>query len=472
MEPRDFPVKQIVQKTREVLSREANVSMELRECVDQLCACVEILHEAVIKLDDKVKKNSRNSHKPPSTNNPWDRPKDKPSKNGGGRLGGIKTLKKVSNPDEVITHRLNGICDCGASLNRIEVLEKKSRQVFEIILKKKVTEHRVEYGECYCGKKHQASWPLGVTNHTQYGPMARSLVSYLSQYQLIPFERLEEIFNDLFDLSLCEGTIYNANNWGYQKLEGFEALLKDAIKNSKVAHADETPIKVGKGLNYLHTLSTKDFTFLLSNKSRGKIAVEEMDVLSDYQGIMVHDCYSMYFGYGKHHAICNAHLLRELTFMEEEYKMRWAHEMRIFLKDLNDLTKDEKLRRKEMVEIEKEYKRLILRAERECPDVDNRMGERTPPGNLLFRLRKYAIEVLRFAHESEVPFTNNQAERDLRMVKIHQKISGHFRSQLGSRIYARWRSYLSTLKKRKLNTWVWINHVFESGQPQYLPIFT
>lgn len=475
MDIKDLPVKQIVDRTKFLLEKEEkNISPELKECVIQLTVCVEVLHKAVIDLSNKINKNSRNSHKPPSSDSSFGK-RDKikkGNKNGNGNSNTGSTLRKVNNPDEIVKHKLHGLCGCGATLDSIEVLGTKERQVFEIILQKKVIEHRAEYGECFCGKRHTAAFPAGVTNHTQYGPQAKAFVSYMSQYQLIPFERLKEMFKDIFKLSLCEGTVFNTNKFGYNSLFSFEGFLKEALLVQDVAHADETPIKVGTELHYLHTLSTSDFTYLHAFKGRGKAAIEEMSVLKNFKGTLVHDCFSMYFGYGKSHAICNAHLIRELRNAEEEHNLRWAHKIRRFLSDLNDLTSEEKLNLQDYELIKKEYKKLISRTFRKHPEYEVRRGERTGPGNLLWRLRKYQFEILRFCHEPDVPFTNNQAERDLRMAKVQQKISGHFRSALGSKIFARFRSFISTLKKRKVEVWDWMVKVFQPQNPSYIQLFT
>ena len=203
MDIKDLPVKQIVDRTKTLLEKEErNISPELREYVVQLTVCVEVLHKAVIDLSNKINKKSRNSHKPPSSDGPFNR-QNKNKKGQGNSTGKGKqgsTLRKTNNPDLIVDHKLHGLCDCGASLNTIEIFGTK--QVFDIIIKKQVTEHRAEYGECFCGKKHIALFPEGITNHTQYGPSAKALVSYLSQYQLVPCGRLQELFKDIFDLSL------------------------------------------------------------------------------------------------------------------------------------------------------------------------------------------------------------------------------------------------------------------------------
>ena len=280
----------------------------------------------------------------------------------------------------------------------------------------------------------------------------------------------------LFQLTLCEGTIFNTIEKSFKKLETFEEGIKVKLLHSEINHADETPIKVNKKMSYLHVLSNDFYTLISANKSRGKVALEEIGILNKYKGILSHDSYSMYFSYNFRNALCHAHLGRILTLIEEEYKCRWAHELRIFFLDLNDYLDDYRgtediLDKNHVYQFQEEFRRIITRGSAETPLWNAAFGSRTAAGNLLPRLIIHKKSVLRFMYNLEVPFTNNLAERDLRMTKVKQKISGCFRSFKGAEIYARIRSYISTIKKQGRDLWSALKYIHETSKPQYYDLF-
>lgn len=440
------------------------------------------LKERIKVLEVKLNKDSHNSHLPPSSDRKKsrypDNRKSKGSKSSGGQSGHSgSTLRESLNPDEIILHKLKGRCRCGLSLVTSSPKETQKRQVFDLEFKTRVTQHEAEVHTCSCGKKHAADFPEGVNAFVQYGSGVRSLVNYLSSYQLIPFERLEEIFKDIFQIQLCEGTIFNTNQMSYQKLDRFESQLKEALLNSDVNHADETPIRIGKSQSYLHVLSNAELTLLYPHASRGSKALLEMNILPRYQGILSSDFFAMYYSYPFKNAVCHSHLSRELTLIEEEYHCRWAHELRTFFLDLNSYLEmyrenDVHPPRHELDLFYEEFRAIIFKARIETHQWDRIKGERTPAGNLLYRIITYEEAVLRFMYDLRVPFTNNQAERDLRMAKVRQKVSGCFRSIEGAKIYARMRSYLSTVKKQGRNLWKSLKVLHESQNPQFIELFT
>lgn len=441
------------------------------------------LRERVKVLELKLNKDSHNSNLPPSSDKKKRYPnlrKDKKSNSTGGQKGHKgHTLRASANPDEVVRYKLKGNCSrCGTWLPSIAKRPMLKRQVFELEFKVKVTEHQSESGVCRCGKIHTAKFPQGVNAFVQYGAGVRSLVNYLSAYQLIPFERLEEIFKDIFDLDLCEGTIFNTNNSSFEKLTKFERKLKEALVNSEVNHADETPIKVGTKAQYLHVLSNEAMTLIVPHAARGTKAINHIGVIGKFQGTLSSDFFAAYYSYGQlKNSSCHAHLGRELVLLEEGFNCRWAHELRIFFRDLNLYLED--FRRDEMPFPEHErmlfydeYRKIILRAKLATKDWDAPLGKRSVPGNLLYRLDRHEEAVLRFMNDLRVPFTNNLAERDLRMAKVRQKVSGCFRSFRGAEIYARFRSYLSTVKKQGRNVWKAILAIHRYKNPSYIELFT
>jgi transposase len=260
-----------------------------------------------------INKDSHNSHLPPSTDRkPKRYPKrDKKSGNSSGGQKGHKgsTWRARVNPDQRVEHKLKGNCDrCVTWLPSIERKESIKRQVLVLEFKVRMTEHEAESGICDCEKKHTAVFPDGVNAHVQYGSSVRALVNYLSSYQLIPFERLEKIFSDLFELDLCAGTIYNTNVASFEKLTGFEKKLKTALLKSDINHADETRIKIGKEQSYFHVLSNEGLTLIVPHASRGMKAVKEIEVLPSYEGILCGDFFNMYYtGYYVKNASCHSH---------------------------------------------------------------------------------------------------------------------------------------------------------------------
>ena len=452
-----------------------NIYIEISENLTEKESQIDKLVKEFETLKKLEAKNSENSSIPPSRDKRRKySKKEKSSRSQGGQKGRRgSTLKQVAEPDKVIKHHLTGYCECGKILSELNKKKKIKRQEFNIEIQLKVTEHQGYSGTCECGQEYRSKFPNGITSHVQYGPSVQSLATYLNQYQLIPYERTEEILRDVFKLNISSGTIYNINKKSYEKLSNFEKGCKEALLNSKVAHADETGIKVGKKQYHLHVLSTKDLTYLNAHKNRGLQAIKDDGVVSKYKGILVHDCYSMYFGLDCEDAICNAHLLRELKYSEDVEFKRWAHEMGVFLKDLNGYLKEkEYLSIIELTKFEEEYLKIIDKGKIETPDYFKRSGERTQSANLLRRMDRHQRSVLRFMKDKDVPFSNNQAERDFRMAKVHQKISGCFRSFEGAKIQARTRSYFSTLNKQGLNLYEGAKIMFSSTNPQYKQLFS
>jgi transposase len=429
-----------------------------------------LLVDKLEELDNKISKNSRNSSMPPSSD---DKNKTKPNqslrkksnKSTGGQLGKRgSTLKKVATPNIKVVHKPKGNCSCGLSFEGMDLSIHSSRQVVEIEIQKKITEHQLLQGVCSCGEKHCATYPMDVSAPVQYGKSVRAIVNYFSKYQLIPSDRLREMMDDLFDTAVSEGSIDNFSSYAQNSLGNFKSKIFDHIEDIKVANVDETGTRVNGKKGHLHVFSNEYLSYIYYHASRGMKAVNECGLLPKFKGTLVHDCFSMYFNYGKNNAICNAHLLRELIFIEEKYKFSWATRVKTFLFDLNELIKFDRENQYEVVskkdkkQLKWEFFRLLIEGRQECGHlikaVKNKgriRGKQHVALNLLNRLLRLRKDILRFMYDYDIPFTNNQAERDLRMTKVHLKISGGFRSERGARNYALFRSYISTVKKNGLS---------------------
>jgi transposase len=437
-------------------------------------------------LEDKLSKNSRNSSKPPSTDTKKKTrslrgKSDKPVGGQKGHKG--STLRMVKNPDQVIIHPVNECKSCGRSLRDTPVANHECRQVFDMPpIKVIVTEHRAEIKVCpHCASLNKAAFPKGVQHTTQYGSRLKAFAAYFSQYQLIPFDRLAEIFADLYNHHLSQGSLVNVNKELYNILAPVEEFIKQKLIMSFAVCFDETGMRIEGKREWCHTASTNLLTFFAPNHFRGSKANEDMGILTVFKGVAMHDFWSAYFKFNCSHALCNAHHLRDLTFIHEEDKQSWAKmmiDLLIEIKEAVDTRKpiDSKLNPAEIKAFEEKYDRVIEMAMLENPppidaglqgQVKKRgRKKKTKAQNLLERLQEYRREALAFMYDFRVPFDNNQAERDERMIKVQQKISGTFRSWDGARSFCRIRGYISTARKNSISVIDAIQGAFD-GTPFY-----
>ncbi len=412
---------------------------------------------------------SRNSSKPPSTDG-YHKPAPKSSRKKTGRKpGGQKghrgsTLALSDNPDRVIPHPVTSCQQCGLDLSTSPA-EVERRQVIDIPpLHLEVTEHRFESKTCPCCHAVTTSWKDApeVTAPTQYGPRIKALAVYLKTYQLLPFKRGAELIRTLFGGTLCEGTLANMVQGVSATLDSSLAAISDILTDAKVAHFDETGSSVQGKLHWFHVASTEKVTLYAMHQRRGVIAMEDMGILPKFSGRAIHDHWKPYFLFdGCSHGLCNAHHLRELTFIHEVVGQEWAASMKDLLVKANqavDTAKAEnrtRLEDKEIARLVRRYNTIIAEALAVNPPPEPVPGKRGKPkdskaGNLARRLKDHRREVLAFLYDFAVPFTNNLAERDIRMMKVQQKVSGTFRSQEGATNFCRIRSYLSTACKQEM----------------------
>lgn len=442
----------------------------LFEQVQSLVCEVSALKSEIIELKAKKSKNSRNSSKPPSSDG-YDKPqpksqRQKSQRSSGGQPGHKgSTLERVSDPDEVVTHRLEKCPHCDAELSSSTFIGHESRQTFDLPqIKINVTEHRVEIHDCACCQRRgKAPFPADVTQPAQYGKGIKSLVTYLSHYQLLPFKRLQELFQDLLGISLSQGTLNNSLEKCSEQLIPFEQAVKAELTEGQVVHFDESGIRVKKELNWLHVASTPELTYYRIHLKRGQEAMDEMGILPDFQGIAVHDHWKSYYGYECYHALCNAHHLRELTFACDQYQQHWSSKLIDCLVEAKQEVDEAKASQRSALDqtrinyYERRYSRILREGIHELPTLDaSPQNKRGKPAqhkikNLHDRLVDHKWEVLAYIYNFSIPFDNNLAERDVRMVKTKQKISGCFRSRAGADRFALIRSYLSTVRKNGIN---------------------
>ena len=293
----------------------------------------------------------------------------------------------------------------------------------------------------------------------------------MSQHQLIPQARVSDLFKSQFGLSISIGSVNNFNFLAAKKLEAlnFESWLKSKLLASKVLHADETGINIGGDNYWIHCLCNGEYTFFLAHKRRGTEAMDMMDVLPYYKGLLVHDHWKPYFTYICKHILCNAHHRRELERAFEQDGQVWALKMKNFLDKLNKSVTDAGgiLSDKEILRYRKKYQKILSLANKECPE-NLKQRAQSKSRNLLERLLEFEEETLRFMENENAPFTNNQGERDLRMTKVQQKISGCFRSMKAAQNFCLIRSYLSTCRKHGMSPMEALQILFCGKLPEFM----
>lgn len=428
----------------------------------RLEAEVHELRRQIKELKDRLALTSRNSGKPPSTDGlAKPAPKSLRQKTGrkpGGQPGHPgKTLQQVAQPDHTVLHGLEG-CTCGEcpgrSLRREPLIDYEKRQVFELPHKPlEVTEHQAEIKRCpVSGRLVRAAFPEHVQAPAQYGSRFRALMIYFNNRQFIPYDRLTELCEDLYGQPLSEATIVAGNRRTYETLAPFEQRVQDLLVQAPLVHGDESGLRVAGRLHWLHVVSTAQLTFYGVHPNRGTKAMDEFNILPRCKNWIIHDHFKPYFTYQDAlHALCNEHHLRELKFLYEEHQESWAQELSAFLIEANERGQREGvLAEKEFKKALARYHGILAKGRRRHPRRQGR-GAQSKAANLLDRLEDYDLCVLAFLFDPDVPFTNNQGERDIRMEKVRQKISGCFRTLQGARVFARIRSYISTCRKQGRN---------------------
>lgn len=471
----------------ELLSAQlADHQEQLRSQQETIASLTKRLNE----LEDRLAKNSRNSSKPPSSDGIHKSPKPKSLRGKSGKKpGGQKghpgrTLSLVEDPEHVVVHAPEECEGCGGTLAGMQASGHQRRQVVDVPpLALEVTEHRAQRKRCSgCGRSTTASFPTELSaNSVGYGPRIKALAVYLMNYQLLPYERTGELLSDLFgEPAPGAGTLHSVLGSCFEGLEDTEEAIKAGLGGARLGHFDETGLRVcGKGM-WVHVASSTKLTHYAVHQKRGSEATEEIGILPWFRGVAVHDGLTAYGKYERcEHALCNAHHLRELTFVEEEHEQQWAGEMKALLMEIEEAVREEaasggtRLAPETTGDFERRYQR-VLEAGLAVNPPPERTGKKGRPKqskgkNLVDRLDKHRKAVLRFMHDFRVPFDNNQAERDLRMVKVRQKVSGCFRTEEGAAAFLRIRGYISTVRKQGKNVLAALEGVF-TGDPFVLAL--
>lgn len=369
----------------------------------------------------------------------------------------------LEKPDHIVPHPVTECSACSASINRQEPDRIERCQVFDIPEPKlEVTEHQAEVKTCACGHINRAAFPENVNAPVQYGPRIKAVAVYLNTYQLLPYKRTAQALNDLLGASWTDGTVVNTVHAAAEAARDPVEEIRQLLKQEEVANFDESGCRIEAKLQWLHSASTELLTYYHVHAKRGADAMDEVDILTDFRGRAIHDFWSSYFNYDCDHGMCNAHILRELVFIYEQLEKRWAKDMIECLLDAKTLVDQAKsndqdsLNYEQLNTINNRYETIIGQAEEQEPlpepPTEKKRGRqaKSKSRNLLECLRDYQREILAFTTDFRVPFDNNLAERDIRMIKVKLKISGMFRTMAGAGSFCRLRSYISTAMKNQM----------------------
>src|SRR5437588_6645943 len=464
-----------------------------QERVKTLEGLIDSLQERIKTLERQRAKDSHNSSLPPSSDRFVRAPKSLRQKSGkkpGGQPGHRgHHLQQVANTDQILLHAVERCEHCQHDLRAQKASVPERRQVLDLPVKRLwVTEHRVEEKQCpVCSHLTRAPFPAPVSAPAPYGTSIQTLATSLVEGQCVPYARASQLLHEFLGVQLSAGSIARFVTSCHQQLAEVESSLKAAKVQANVIHQDETGLRVGTTGWWVHVCSTDRLTHYAAHPSRGREALDAIGIAPQFRGTSVHDALKSYVGYSFTQAWCNVHHLRELTFIEEELKQSWARKMKDLLLEM----KAEVERAKALGQHELDvlvlarflcrYDQLLAEGYQANPPPPppskSEQGKRkpgrakqSPARNLLDRLSGGKWAVLRFLHDFAVPFDNNQAERDLRMIKVQQKVSGCFRTEQGVAMFCRIRSYLSTLRKQGIELFSALGHTL-SGHPVF-PAFT
>jgi len=470
MKIENIDVNETIQKARDALTNDKNISSSTK-------VIVELLLTVIILLMNRLGLNSKNSSKPPSADNKNGNDDNKGKKERGAQPGHKgTTLDPIDNPDEIKIIRLDR-----RTLPRGNDYTHDGyiiRQVFNIRISRFVTEYGAEKVIDHNGGFFVAPFPDGVTHRTQYGASIKARAVYLSVEQMIPYERIQEQFKHDANITIATGSLVNFKREISIKLEElqFNQVAKHALIKAEVMHSDETGINIGGKRLWLHGASNNLWSWFEPHKKRGSEAMNDIGILPLFLGLLCHDHWKPYFLYGCEHSLCNAHHDRELVRALEQDGQKWAEKMRNFLLDLNkevNTTDNNQLSTRKIKASIKTFRKILSDGNEECPEVKAKAGKKKRPAqtksrNLLERLRDYENEVLRFIAESLAPFTNNLGERDIRMTKVQQKISGCFVSMQTAKEHFIIKSYISTCKKNDMSASDALTILFDNKLPDFI----
>ena len=468
---------------------------QLKQDIQELRAALKAAEQKIHELTGLLNQNSRNSNWPSSRDKSRRQKRTKSlrrksNKKPGGQKGHQgNTLEFRTRLDHIARHRpqVCGHCQHPFAAGQVAITRQK-RQVHDLPpLEILVTEHQMETLRCTCcGQESSGRFPPSVTHPVQYGPGVQQLAVYLKHEQFIPYDRSRQFFADLFGLRLSPGSLQNFTTKTAQRLQQVTQQIKAAITQAPIGHFDESGFYIGGQRHWLHTASTNTMTYYQAHRHRGQKATDAIGVLPAFRGTAIHDNWSAYWRYEQcAHGLCHVHHLRELTAVAENDQQRWATHFKAFLLSTKQAIASAKaagltsLPPRKVQQIERIYQQLVSMGLRANPPPATGWprGKRGRPGkpkarNLVERFQAQQQVMLAFVYDFKVPFDNNLAERDIRMLKVQQKVSGCFRSAEGAECFCTIRSYISTMRKQGLSVWDALGSVFSGSilMPDLIPV--
>ncbi len=415
-----------------------------------------------IFLEKTTKKNSKNSSMPSSQTDKDDSSTTTKGTNGKGKLENNEIASNTRSTETIIKSKVS-VCDvCGADLRKTPCEHIERRTTIDIIFEKVITHVDAEIKTCTdCGATVKGAFPASMPGPLQYGNGLKAYIINLLICQMVPLNRIQNMVKAMTGVVISPATILKFVLRLNQSLEAWELRSTKLLLKYPSIHVDETSLRVDKKNHWIHVYAAGDITLKFLHRKRGKEAIEDINIIPSYSGVMIHDCWSSYLSYGNcEHGLCGSHLTRELTAAIESNNYRWATNMKALLLETCKKVsrrKKKKLSHREYANLQKRYRNILTRGGRELPVIPPKPnGKRgvmakSAAHNLWERLNEYEGSVLLFARKSEVSFTNNRAERDLRMSKVKQKVSGCFRTEVHAKAYCRISSYLQTMATKGNN---------------------
>lgn len=479
MKIENLNITETIDNAKKLLAEEKQISPALKVMFELLLTLISL-------FAGRLSLNSRNSSKPPTTDPNREKKNKEQGQNKPGGQPGRKgvNLQPITDPDHIVPLKLDENLLPEGTYREVGF---KARQVIDLKISRIVTEYRAQILQNVTGQQFVAPFPEGVIRPIQYGQSIKSHAVYLSQFQLLPYERVADYFSNELQIPISVGSLFNFNQEAFERLETFDALAKERLIASALLHADETGINVNGKRIWLHAAANDLWTYFAPHEKRGSEAMDFIGILPQFRGVLVHDHWKPYYLYRAClHVLCNAHHLRELQWVIDNPNYLWAKQMQDLLLEINkavNASDESRLDQESASAFRAQYRAILEKGLLEMPPVieipaitvvskegglKKRRGrkKKTKEMNLLQRLKAYENDVLRFMEASIVPFTNNRGENDIRMTKVQQKISGCFRSIEGAKIFCRVRSYLLTAQKHGISPTAALKTLFEGRIPE------
>ncbi len=442
------------------LSKAKKVTPEINVIVKGLLILMEVM--LAIFLEKKTKKTDKNSGKPPSQTEKDETALTTAGSKGKGKPEDNQKALNTRTVETITVISVDYCAQCGESLTGVSCECVERRTKIDIVFEKTVEHFDAEVKQCpSCDTKNKGTFPSGIKGPLQYGSGIKAFVICLLVTQMVALKRAQNMLKTLLGSVISEATLLSYLMRLHVSLEAWEYSAKESLIKAHCIHTDETSLRVDKKNHWIHVYSSGDITLKCLHRKRGKKAMEDIDIIPRYGGVIVHDCWASYLSYNHcSHGLCGSHLLRELTFVVESNDYQWAKNIKRLLQAAcSQVTKSKKkkLTRADYARLQRRYRNILTRGKNEMPAVlkktTGRRGKiaKSDAHNLLERLVKHEEAVLLFARNSHVAFTNNRAERDLRMSKVKQKVSGCFRTEKYAHAYCRISSYLQTMANKNIN---------------------